>query len=76
MCKNYPNIKYIVRPVGTEHLYYGKAEDRDDKFYFRDRDGKAVLFDSKEMAIDAMKRYFLNSTTVREIYEIFKVYIF
>ena len=35
-----------------------------------------MLFDSKEMAIDAMKMYFLNSTTVRELYEIVKVYMF
>ena len=76
MSKNYPKIKYIVRTVRTEHLYYSRTGDRDDNFYFRDRDGKAVLFDSKEMAIDAMKRYFLNSTTVREIYEIVKIYIF
>lgn len=76
MCKNYPNIKYIVRTVGSKHLYYGKTGDRDDNFYFRDRDGKAVLFDSEEMAIDALKRYFLNSTTVREIYEIVKIYMY
>ena len=76
MCKNYPNIKYIVKPVKSKHLYYGKAEDRDDNFYFRDRDGKAVLFDSEEMAIDVMKRYFLNSTTVREVYEIVKIYMY
>ena len=76
MCKNYPKIKYIVRTVRTEHLYYGKAEDREDNFYFTYRDGRAILFDSEELAIEAMKRYFLNSTTVRELYEIVKVYMF
>ena len=76
MCKNYPKIKYIVRTVRTEHLYYGKAEDRDDNFYFTRREDKAMLFDSKEMAIDALKRYFLNSTTVRDIYEIVKIYMY
>ena len=76
MCKNYPKIKYIVRTVRTEHLYYGKAEDREDDFCFTRREDKAILFDSEEMAIDAMKAYFLNNTVVKEIYEIVKVYMF
>ena len=76
MCKNYPNIKYIVRTVRTEHLYYSRTGDREDDFCFTRREDKAMLFDSKEMAIDALKRYFLNSTTVREIYEIVKIYMY
>ena len=76
MSNNYPNIKYIVRTVRTEHLYYSRTGDREDDFCFTRREDKAMLFDSEEIAIDALKRYFLNSTTVREPYEIVKIYIF
>ena len=76
MSKNYPNIKYIVRTVRTEHLYYSRTGDREDDFCFTRREDKAMLFDTEEIAIDALKRYFLNSTTVREPYEIVKIYIF
>ncbi len=76
MSKNYPEIKYIVRTVRTEHLYYSRTGDREDDFCFTRREDKAMLFDTEEIAIDALKRYFLNSTTVREPYEIVKVYIF
>ena len=76
MCKNYPKIKYIVRTVRTEHLYCSRTGDREDNFCFTRREDKAILFDSEEMAIDAMKAYFLNNTVVKEIYEIVKVYMF
>ena len=76
MSKNYPKIKYIVRTVRTEHLYYSRTGDREDDFFFTRREDKAMLFDTEEIAIDALKRYFLNSTTVREPYEIVKIYIF
>lgn len=76
MCKNYPNIKYIVRTVRTEHLYYSRTGDREDDFCFTRREDKAMLFDTEEIAIDAMNMYFFNNTVVKEIYEIVKVYIF
>ena len=76
MCKNYPNIKYIVRTVRTEHLYYSRTGDREDDFCFTRREDKAMLFDTEEIAIDAMNMYFFNNTVVKEIYEIVKIYIF
>ena len=54
MCKNYPKIKYLVRTVRTEHLYYGRTGDGENDFGFTRREDKSILFDSKELAIDVI----------------------